>query len=91
MIVIVSECASPSLRGELTRWLLETKAGVFVGNVSALVRENLWNKVCDKQETGGALLIYSTNTEQGFAMELHGTPRRTVIDLEGIQLIKIPL
>ena len=46
MVILLLERVSPSLRGELTRWLLEPKAGVFVGNVSALVREKLWTKAC---------------------------------------------
>jgi CRISPR-associated protein Cas2 len=83
------ENAPETLRGELTRWLLETKAGVFAGNVSALVRDKLWDKVIERQECGGALLLYNAATEQGFEFKLHGNPRRTVIDLEGVQLIKV--
>lgn len=89
MIVIVMENASETLRGELTRWLLETKAGVFVGSVSAIVRDKLWDKVTEKQTKGGALLLYNASNEQGFEFRLHGNPHRTVIDLEGIQLIKV--
>ena len=45
MVVLVLERVPTSLRGELTRWMLEPKAGVFVGTMSALVREQLWEKV----------------------------------------------
>ncbi|MBA3516457.1 MAG: type I-E CRISPR-associated endoribonuclease Cas2, partial [Rhizobiales bacterium] len=31
MVVMMLERVSPSLRGELTRWLIEPKTGVFVG------------------------------------------------------------
>jgi len=89
MVIIIMENAPVSLRGDLTRWLLEAKAGVFIGNISALVREKLWKKVCEKQYEGGALLIYNAPNEQGFELKLHGNPHRTVIDLEGVQLIKI--
>ncbi len=41
MVVIILEKVPAGLRGELTRWLLELKAGVFVGKVSAMVRERL--------------------------------------------------
>ena len=81
--------APESLRGELTKWLIEPKAGVLVGNVSGIVRDILWEKICEVQNLqDGALLIYSTNNEQGYAIRIHGDPIRTVIDLEGIQLIK---
>ena len=45
-MVMLLERVSPGLRGELTRWLLELKAGVFVGRVSAMVRERLWATAC---------------------------------------------
>ncbi len=89
MVVIVMENASEKLRGELTRWLLEVKAGVFAGRISALVREKLWEKVQKDSALTGALLLYSADTEQGFHIELHGYPRRSVVDLDGLQLIKI--
>jgi len=89
MTVIVMENAPVSLRGELTRWLLETKAGVFVGNISAMVRDRLWDKICEKHCDGGALLIHSASNEQGFKILLHGNPKRTVVDIEGLQLIRI--
>ena len=82
------ENTSEGFRGELTQWLLEAKAGVFIGNISAAVRERLWHKVLIDDRTGSALMIYSSDTEQGFRMEMYGTPRRSVIDMEGLLLIK---
>lgn len=91
MIVLVVERVPPSVRGELTRWLLEPKVGVFVGNVSAMVRDKLWERVCKglKGREGG-LLAYSTDTEQGFAIRVHGETSRLVVDFEGLTLIKVP-
>ena len=88
MVVIVIDNASEKLRGELTRWLLETKPGVFVGNISAAVHDRLWCKVCEDEARTGGLLVYSFNSEQGFRIEMCGDPKRSVIDLDGIQLIK---
>ncbi|MGQ9779979.1 MAG: type I-E CRISPR-associated endoribonuclease Cas2e [Bacillota bacterium] len=90
MMVLILERVSVSLRGELTRWLLEPKAGVFVGRVSALVREKLWEKAIKGAEDGGCMLIYRTNNEQGFAIRIWGECRRRVEDFEGLQLIRIP-
>ncbi len=91
VLVIVTENASLKLRGELTKWVLEVKAGVFVGKTSATVREKLWEKVKHDTATKGALLVYSMDTEQGYQIEIYGDPRRTVIDLDGVKLIKTPL
>ena len=42
MIVIILENVRTNVRGELSRWLFEVKAGIFTGKVSALVRSELW-------------------------------------------------
>lgn len=90
MIVMILERVPLSLRGELTRWLLEPYPGVFVGHVSAMVRDRLWDKCCKACKDGGVVQIWSTNNEQRFTMRMHGQTRRSVVDLEGIQLIRIP-
>lgn len=90
MIVMIVERVPVSLRGELTRWLLEPYPGVFVGHVSAMVRDRLWEKCCKACQGGGVVQIWSTNNEQRFAMRMYGETRRSIVDLEGIQLIRIP-
>jgi CRISPR-associated protein Cas2 len=89
MLVIIVERAPPSLRGELTRWLLEPQAGVFVGSVSSLVRDKLWEKVCAGVRGGTATLIHTSDTEQGFVARLWGSPSRAVLDFEGLWLVHI--
>lgn len=89
MIVMILEKVPASLRGELTRWMLEPKSGVFVGTISALVRDKLWEKVCTGSKNGGCILIHSSNNEQGFVIKTHGDCIRTVIDLEGLFLIRV--
>jgi len=90
MVVIILEKVPTSLRGELSRWLIEPHTGVFVGHVSAMVRERLWMKVCSKLRGGGALLIYSTNNEQRYKMEMFGDTKRQIVDFDGLQIIRIP-
>ncbi len=46
MVVLMVESAPPSLRGEPVKWMLEPKAGVYVGSISGAVRDLLWDKVC---------------------------------------------
>lgn len=89
MVVLVIDNGSEKLRGELTRWLMEVKPGVLVGNISAMVREKLWNKVNQDSERRGAVLLYSMNTEQGFAMKMCGEPKRQIVDFDEIQLIEV--
>lgn len=61
MTVLVLENVSPSLRGECTRWLLEVKAGVFLGTISAAVRERLWEMVKARAEGGSCMIAYAAN------------------------------
>jgi CRISPR-associated protein Cas2 len=90
MIVLMLEKVPASLRGELSRWLLEPKTGVFVGRVSAMVRDKLWEKVCRGLKGGGAILVHAADTEQGFAIRTHGETAREVIDFEGLLLVRVP-
>jgi CRISPR-associated protein Cas2 len=85
---MVLERVPTSLRGELTRWLLELKAGVFVGDVSALVRQKLWEAACSKMNGGAGLLAYSSDTEQGFAFQFWGMTSKTIEDFEGLNLVR---
>jgi CRISPR-associated protein Cas2 len=90
MVVLILERVPPGLRGELTRWLLEPKAGVFVGRVSALVRDKLWEKACKNAKDGGCLMIHTTNNEQGFQMKSWGRTARVIEDFDGLSLVRMP-
>ena len=90
MVVMVLQRVPASLRGELTRWLFEAQAGVFVGTVSGMVRDRLWTK-CEQRLRGGAMMqIWSTNNEQGFAMRTSGATRKEVVDHQGLQMLRTP-
>lgn len=91
MLVMVLETVPVGLRGELTRWLIEPHPGVFVGHVSALVRERLWQKCAMGLKGGGLVQIWSTNNEQRFQMRTFGVTRREVVDFDGLQLIRLPV
>jgi CRISPR-associated protein Cas2 len=88
MIVLVLERVSASVRGHLTRWLLEPRAGVFVGKVSADVRERLWEQACKSRGAGAGVLVHNADTEQGFAMRVCGEPGREIVDFDGLFLIR---
>lgn len=87
MIVFILERVPVSLRGEITRWFLEPHPGIFVGNASGMVRDKLWEIVCEKRDVGGCLMIYTTNNEQGFDIKVNGEIKRKVLDVDGLKLI----
>lgn len=88
MVVIILENVRTGLRGELSQWLFEIKAGVFAGRVSALVRDELWNLVAEKLGKGSAVMLFPTNTEQGFNARMLGNPSRQLVDIEGVLLVR---
>ncbi len=91
MVVLILERVPTSLRGELTRWMLEPKAGVFVGKLSAMVRERLWEKLCEGMGEGAGMLFYSADNEQGFTIRYWGDTTKRIVDFEGLSLVQIPV
>ena len=89
MTVIVMESAPESVRGELTRWFLELKPGVFVGQVNTRIRMLLWERICQTDSATGAVMAFSFPNEQGFEMKVYGDLRRRVTEFEGVQLVTI--
>lgn len=77
------------LRGHLTRWLMEVAPGVYVGRVSARVRDALWGIVLDMVRDGRALMVYSARNEQGLEIRNHGHSW-TPTDHEGVVLMRRP-
>jgi CRISPR-associated protein Cas2 len=90
MTVMILERVSPSLRGQLTRWMIQPKTGVFVGRVSARVRDLLWLRVCRSVRKGAAVMIYNSDTEQGFDVRTVGQTSKVMEDFEGLILPKTP-
>ena len=91
MLVMILERSPESLKGELSRWLNEPKSGVFVGNVSARVRDELWALAIRKTKDGSVMQIWTdTACPQGYRCRSHGKPSRSFIDFEGIVLVRTP-
>lgn len=88
IVVVLSKCPL-SLRGDLTLWLQEIATNVYVGHVSARVREQLWERIIENIKSGQATMVYSTNNEQRHSFRVHGTTWE-VIDIEGLELILKP-
>ena len=88
MTVIVLAVVPAGLRGHLTRWLLEIAVGVFVGNITARVRDHLWERVCRHIDEGGrAVMVYRAANEQGLAFKTVGETWEP-IDYDGLTLIR---
>ena len=87
MLVIVLENVPPRLRGRLAVWLLEIRAGVYVGNYSIKVRDHIWSQVESGIGEGNAVMAWRSNNEAGFDFVTLGVNRRIPIDVDGAKLV----
>ena len=87
MIVVVLSVCPEKLRGELTRWLLEISAGVYVGHVPARVRDLLWLRITEDVSRGRALMVHTTRNEQRLTFRVHNHAWEPV-DHEGLVLMR---
>ncbi len=87
MITLATTAVPDYVRGALSRWLIEAAPGLYIGTVSARVRDELWSTITDVIGDGAAVLAYPDNTEQGFTLKTAGTRRRIPTDFDGLTLI----
>lgn len=90
MTIVVLESCPQGLRGDMTKWLLEINTGVYVGNISARVRDQLWERICANIRHGKATMVWRSHSEQGLSFKVHNTTWLPV-DLDGITLMMRPL
>ncbi len=88
MLVIAVNNVPPRLRGRLAVWLLEIRAGVYVGNYSRRTRERIWKDVISMIEDGDAVMVWSAPTDQGFKFVTEGSNRRMPVDYDGLSLVQ---
>ncbi len=89
LTVITLKNSPPSLRGDLTKWMQEISTGVYVGNFSTRIREELWKRVVDSVGTGEATMSYAYRNEIGYRFATHNATK-IPIDYEGIPLVLTP-
>ncbi len=88
MMVIVVENAPPRLRGRLSLWLAEARAGVYVGVYARRTRERIWSEVKSLIGDGNAVIAWSAPTDSGFAFDAIGESRREPADFDGLTLVR---
>ncbi|WP_418155954.1 type I-E CRISPR-associated endoribonuclease Cas2e [Actinoalloteichus caeruleus] len=87
MIALSLSAVPDHLRGALSRWLVEATPQLYVGTVSARVREELWTAVSACVGDGVAVLVHPADNEQGFELRTAGHRRRRPVDFDGLTLV----
>ena len=88
MLVIAVNNAPPRLRGRLAVWLLEIRAGIYVGNFSRRTREMIWDQVLDEIGDGDAIIAWAAPNDTGFDFDTCGNNRRMPVDVDGLKLVR---
>ena len=92
MLVIAVNNAPPRLRGRLAVWLLEIRAGVYIGNYSRRTREMIWGQVKSEIGDGDGIIAWAARNDAGYDFDTCGNNRRIPVDLDGLKLVQfLPL
>jgi CRISPR-associated protein Cas2 len=88
VLCIIGENLPAKLAGWISHWLIEVQPQVYIGVVSARVRDQLLQQVRNQLATGGgATAVYSARTEQGLMIKTYGATTQRVVDLDGVLLM----
>lgn len=88
MMVIATEKAPPRLRGHLSLWLVEVRAGLYIGTYGRRARERLWSETQQFIGDGNAVMAWSAINESGFEFETIGGNRREAVQMDGMTLAR---
>lgn len=86
-LLVVTENVPPRLRGRIALWLLEVRAGVYIGDVSARTREMVVEHLLAGVEDGNAVVAWPTNNESGYEFQTFGANRRLPVEYDGLRLV----
>ena len=86
-LAVVTESIPPRLRGRLAIWLLEVRAGVYIGDVSRRTREMIWEQLINGCEDGNVVLAWASSHESGYEFQTLGPSRRLPVEFDGLMLV----
>ena len=69
-------------------WLVEIRAGVYVGNYSRRTREMIWKQVQSLIEDGDAIIAWAAANDAGYDFDTCGTNRRIPTDVDGMKVVR---
>lgn len=86
-LVVVTENVPPRLRGRMAIWLLEVRAGVYIGDVSRRTREMIWEQLSEGFEEGNVVMAWASQHESGYEFQTLGENRRLPVEFDGLRLV----
>jgi len=89
MLVMILEKLPRKWRGALSRWLIELRPGMFLGNPSQRVRDEIWRQITERSPPGYVLQLWSSRHPQGYEYRQYGDSKRMLTDFEDLGLVSI--
>ena len=89
MLVMILEKLPRKWRGALSRWLIELRPGMFLGNPSQRIRDELWRQITERPPLGYVLQLWSSRHPQGYDYRQYGDSKRMLTDFEELGLVTI--
>lgn len=88
MTILILECAAAKLRGYCSSWGLQIATGVYVITAPGAQREAIWGQLLQwaGPDTRITMIWSSSRTEQGIEWRSIGSPRRQLLESEGLTL-----
>src|SRR3989338_9164508 len=86
-LMVSTENRPPRLRGRMAIWLLEVRAGVYIGDVSRRTREMIWQQLSEGFEEGSVVMAWASSHESGYEFQTLGANRRLPIEFDGLHLV----
>ncbi|GAA5232656.1 type I-E CRISPR-associated endoribonuclease Cas2 [Verticiella sediminum] len=86
-LAVVTENVPPRLRGRMAIWLLEVRAGVYIGDVSRRTREMIWEQLSEGHEDGSVVMAWASSHESGYEFQTLGENRREPVEFDGLRLV----
>ena len=92
MVVFSVSAAPQRVRGLLSRYCLEVRAGLFVGRLDARMRLKLWAAISEAAtgKTSAVMAWSRGDTAQGFGLKTLGPMAREVTRYDGLWMIVQP-
>lgn len=69
--------------------MIEVRPGLFLGNPSQRVRDELWKQITNRPPLGYVAQIWSSRSPQGYDYRQYGESKRRLEDFEGLGLITV--
>lgn len=91
MIVIILSLAPESVKGVVSRYLIEVSTGVFIGDMASNIRHEIWDFIRGNIGKGTGILAVSENSITGFKIETINMKNRDFRSIDGVEWLYVQL